>query len=241
MFYRLYFAQRFIFCLLMFTPVLVIADGSGIDKIYHPYVELLEWEVEWRGTQENRNPESNETRLQQQKLGIGKALADRLFVEAYFIGEGSSDESLALSAYELELLLQLSEQGEYFADYGLLIELEKKDALNIWELATQFLLEKELGKFSATANIGLIYEWGNDIEDEWETSLALQLRYRQSPRFEPALELYIAEDTQAIGPVLLGMEKLGSGKALRWEVGTIFGLSQETADYTLRAALEYEF
>ena len=87
----------------------------------------------------------------------------------------------------------------------------------------------------------LIYEWGDDIKDEWETSLGLQFRYRYTPRFEPALELYFAEDTQALGPAILGMERLGMRKALRWELASLFGLNNETANCTLRAAVEYEF
>jgi len=90
-------------------------------------------------------------------------------------------------------------------------------------------------------NIGLLYVWGADIDNELETSLALQVRYRSSPRFEPALELYMGQDTKGLGPVIMGKERLGIMKALRWEPGVILGLDNETADYTLRAGLEYEF
>jgi hypothetical protein len=34
---------------------------------------------------------------------------------------------------------------------------------------------------------------------------------------------------------------MGIMKALRWELGSIFGLDDDTPDYTLRAVLEYEF
>jgi hypothetical protein len=172
---------------------------------------------------------------------LGRALAEYVFAEVYLIGERSSDESLDLEAYELEVLWQLSEQGEYFMDYGLLFELEKEDDEDIWEYSTAALLEKEFGRFSGTANLGLTYEWGDDIKDELESSLVLQGRYRYNPRFEPALELYMGEDTLALGPVLMGMERLGVMKALRWETGLILGLDSDTADYTLRALLEYEF
>lgn len=218
-----------------------LSDGAAIDKVYHPYVEQLEWELEWRMTHADENPVNGVEREQSYRLGMGRAVSEFVFVEGYLIGERSADESLDLEAYEVEVLWQLSEQGEYLLDYGLLFELEKEHQQDIWEYATVLLLEKEFGRLSGTANLGVIYEWGDDIKDEWETSLALQGRYRYSPRLEPAIELYAGEDTLGAGPVLMGLEKLGPMQALRWEAGVILGLDSDTADYTLRAVLEYEF
>ena len=217
------------------------ADGSGIDKVYHPYVEPLEWELEWRMALEDENTISGEKRAQTHRLGLGKAIAETVFAEIYLIGAQSANKGLALQAYEFEILWQLSEQGEFVLDYGLLFELEKRKNDDIWEYSTALLLEKEFGRFSGTANIGVTYEWGDDIDDEWESSLALQTRFRYSPRLEPAMELYLGEDTLGFGPVIMGMERVGHLKALRWEAGAIFGIDSDTPDYTLRAVLEYEF
>ncbi len=217
------------------------ADGSVIDKIYHPYVEQLEWELEWRGVQQRDDPVSGEARHETHKLGLGRAVAEYVFAEVYLIGEASAERSLQVQAWEAEVLWQMSEQGEYLLDYGLLFELEKSRDEDIWEYSTTLLLERELGRFSATANLGLGYEWGDDIADELETTAALQARYRHSPALEPALELYLGEDTRALGPVLLGMARVGPRQALRWEAGVVWGLDQATADYSFRAVLEYEF
>lgn len=238
---RTMIARRVLLAGLAGVTLPAAGDGSVIDKIYHPYVEQLEWELEWRMTHENDNPQSGAERNQVHKLGLGHGIGEYLFAEAYLIGQRSADDSLDLNAYEIEALWQLSEQGEYFLDYGLLFELEKEHHEDIWEYATTLLLEKEFGRYSATANLGLIYEWGRRIDDEWETSMALQGRYRLSPRLEPALELYLGQDTLGLGPVLTGMERLGAARALRWEAGVIFGADSDTADYTLRAVLEYEF
>lgn len=226
-------------CLLL--PLQVHADGSVIDKIYHPYVTQLEWELEWRAVQQRDDPASGEARYQTHKLGLGRAVAEYVFAEVYLIDEASAGRSLQLQAWEAEVLWQMSEQGEYRLDYGLLFELEKARDEDIWEYATTLLLERELGRFSATANLGLVYEWGDDIADELEATAALQARYRHSPLLEPALELYLGEDTRALGPVLLGMARVGERQALRWEAGVIWGLDHTTADYTFRAVLEYEF
>ena len=216
-------------------------DGSVVDKVYHPYVEQLEWELEWRMTHEDENPITGVERRQLHRLGLGRAVSEYVFAEVYLIGEQSSEVDFGLAAYELELLWQLSDQGEYLLDYGVLFELEKEHNDDIWEASSALLLEKEFGRYSATVNLGLTYEWGDDIQDELETAAALQVRYRYSPRFEPALEAYLGEDTQAVGPVVMGRERLGQMKALSWEFGVVLGVDSDTADYTVRAVLEYEF
>jgi hypothetical protein len=227
--------------LIFFDTTSVLADGSTIDKVYRPYVEPLEWELEWRMTHENQNALTGEEQAQLHRFGLGKAVAETIFTEFYLIGTRSDDQSFTLAAYELELLWQISEQGEYAVDYGLLFEIEKVHHEDIWEFSTVLLLEKELGRYSATANLELSYESGSDIKDEIETGLALQGRYRYSPRIEPALELYVGEDTLGLGPVIMGAEKLGIMKTLRWQLGVIFAADSDTPDYTLRALLEYEF
>ena len=216
-------------------------DGSVVDKIYHPYVEQLEWEVEWRAVQERKPPASNEARVATHRLGVGRAVSEFVFAEVYVIGREGSDREFRVDAWEVEALWQMSEQGEYVVDYGLLFELEKYRYDEIWEYATTLLLEKEVGRVSATANLSVIYEWGDDIADEFETAAALQARYRYSQALEPALELYMGEDTLALGPMVQGLARLGSRQALRWEAGVVWGLDTVTADYTLRAVLEYEF
>lgn len=223
------------------ASVTALGDGSSIDKVYHPFVEQLEWELEWRLALENENPLTAEKRRQSHRFGLGKGISEYVFVELYLIGKGSADEDMTLEAYEVEVLWQLTEQGEYSLDYGLLFELERVRGEDIWEYSTGLLLEREFGRFSATANINLIYEWGDDIKDELETELAMQARHRLSPRLEPALELYLGEETSGLGPVLTGRERLGTNKALRWEAGIIFGLDSDSGDYTVRAVLEYEF
>ena len=232
---------RLVIALLLLVAAGARGDGSVVDKVYHPYVEQLEWELEWRMTHEDENPITGIERQQLHRVGLGRAVTEYVFAEVYLIGEQSSQESFDLEAYELELLWQLSDQGEYLLDYGVLFELEKEQREDSWEASSALLLEKEFGRYSATVNLALTYEWGDDIEDELETAAALQARYRYSPRFEPALEAYLGEDTRAVGPVVMGRERLGLMKALRWELGVVLGVDSDTADYTVRAVLEYEF
>jgi hypothetical protein len=218
----------------------VHADGVVIDKIYHPYVQPLEREFEWRAVWQNEQPGIPDD-LQLYRLAYGQAIGDRWFAEAYLIGRNSSESSFELEAYEIELQRQLTEQGEFWADWGLLLELEKERGLDAWEFSTAVLVEKEWGRWSGTANLFLLHEWGDEIADETETKLNLQARYRHSRSLEPALEFYSGQDTTGIGPAIMGQVPLGGRKQLAWEAGVIFGLDSDSPDTTLRVLLEFEF
>lgn len=216
------------------------ADGSVIDKIYHPYVQPLEREVEFRALAENNSPAPAGER-QKYRLAYGQSLSERWFGEVYLIGEKNNDHSFRLDAYELETLWQITEQGEYFADWGLLVELEKLRTRDGMEISTALLAEKEWRRWSGTMNLYGIYEFGGDIADEFDTALALQARYRFSRALEPAVEFYAGEDTRGLGPVLMGSQRLGGARQLYWEAGVILGLDDKTPDQTFKVLLEYEF
>jgi len=216
------------------------ADGFSVDKVYHPYVQPLEREIEYRALYLNDdNPALDGTQVH--RLGFGRSFNDRLFGEVYLIGAKLPGESLDLEAYELELKWQLTEQGEYFADWGLLFELEAEREQNVQEFATTVLVEKEFGRWAGTLNLSAIYEWGSDISNEWESVLAAQMRYRYRPAFEPAIELYSGDSAKGIGPVALGDVRFDGGRKLHWEAGIIFSADSESPDQTVRFLLEYEF
>jgi hypothetical protein len=92
-----------------------------------------------------------------------------------------------------------------------------------------------------TANLGLLYEWGSDVDNELESALALQGKYRYSRFVEPAIEFYSSEGGQGVGPVLLGSQRLGSRTQLHWEAGVIYGVDEDAADRTYKLILELEF
>jgi hypothetical protein len=225
---------------LLAAPVTGLADGFGIDKVYHPYVNPLEREIEFRALVLNDSNDSIDG-IQSYRLGFARAFGERVRGEFYLIGADEPGGNLSLEAYELEIKWQLTEQGEYFVDWGLLFELEAERDQEIFEYRTSLLLEKELGQWTGALNLSAIYEWGDDIRNEWESQLAAQLRYRYSRSFEPAVELYSGEFVKGLGPVALGNIRFGKGRKLRWEFGIIFGLDSESPDQTYRAMLEFEF
>jgi hypothetical protein len=216
------------------------ADGTIVDKVYDPYVTALEREIEYRFIAQNDARDALDD-LQIHRLGLKKSWSDRWYTELYLIGEKDRDSDLSLDAYELEVKLQLTEQGEYWADWGLLFELETERDANISEFATSLLVAREWGRLVTTANLGLIYEWGDDIASEWETGLRFQARYRLRRHFEPALELYAGQDVKALGPAFVGDVRAGGRKNLHWEIGVVFGIDRDSPDQTFRGMLEFEF
>jgi len=234
------------YCLVVFAILLMslfrpaMSNGSRIDKIYHPYVQPLEREFEFRAIREDGASDSQGDRSIA-RLGYGQSINDNWFTQAYLIGDKNDDHSFNIRAFEMEGLWQLTEQGEYFADAGLLFDAESKFDGDLTELSSALLLEKEWGRWSGTANLYGIYEFGSDVNDEFESALNLQGRYRYRMYLEPAIELYKAQNTFGLGPVLLGDHPLSNARKLHWETGIVFGLDNDTPDRTIRALVEYEF
>ncbi|WP_193162403.1 hypothetical protein [Microbulbifer hainanensis] len=208
---------------------------AGIDKVYSPQVELGELELEMRGVHGLNSSDAHEV-----NFGIGYGVTQNWFVEGYLIGE-KEDGNFEIEEAEIESKFQLSETGEYWADFGALVELEKKLEEDVWEIKAGPIIQKRVGKIVATANILLEQQFGDDkTEDEVEPLGSFQLRYRMGPSLEPAVEYYADEYTQAAGPVLLGNNRFGNS-TMKWELGVMFALNDETEDATLRWQAEFEF
>lgn len=216
-----------------------MADESLIDKVYHPYVQPMEREIEIRTTVESGS-EQSQGDLNLLRTGYGQSFGERWFGELYVVSEYGNGSGFDVRSFEGEALWQLTEQGQYFADWGLLFEAEKKRTTDSGELSAAVLVEKEWGRWSGTANLYGLYEFGNRVHNEFETALSLQTRYRYSMEFEPAVEAYVGQTTHGIGPVVLGSHGFGASRRIHWEAGLIFGVDEDTPDTTLRAALEYE-
>ncbi|WIO73847.1 hypothetical protein QP938_11160 [Porticoccaceae bacterium LTM1] len=214
------------------------ADGNTIDKIYTPYVQPLEKELEYQLLVERDDPETEDQRLRH-KFGFGSAVSEHLFVEGYALF--SDTDNLEHEGYELEFRYQLTEQGEYDSDWGVMFELERESEDDKWEAAVGLLNTREWKNWLITTNLFVIREWGSHIDAELETTAALQAKYRQSPNFEPGLELFVSQDTLAIGPAFSGQWKTTTSDKLLWQFGVYWGVKDETPDTTVKFQLEYEF
>lgn len=225
---------------LWFSSMHAFADGRVVDKVYHPYVQPLEREFEYRLVYQKQadHPDNNNIA---QKVGYGFSIAERMALEMYVIAERVSPEDYKLRGYELELRWMLSEQGEYSADWGLLFELERQNNEDNFEFTTGLLMEKEFGPTSLTLNALAVYEWGNTLESELESEFRLQYRYRWLPQVQPAIEFYAGENFKGAGPSMMGVHRFEKQELLKWEFAVIFAINNSTVNNTLRFALEYEF
>lgn len=227
-----------IFILLVsLTSGSVIADGIVVDKVYHPLVLANEQEFEWRFL----SSQTDEQNRLAQRFGYGRALSDTVAAELYLIAERDEVGNFQFQSYELEVRWMLTEQGQYWADWGAVFEIERNTLVGSSELAAGLLFEKEIDRNSLTLNAILIYEWGDGIEDEFETEFRAQYRYRYLPEVQPSIEIYVGENYFGLGPALMGVRRLDGQKQLKWEVGFISELSNNIKDHSLRFSLEYEF
>lgn len=231
--------MRLAFVLLLLSGQ-ALADGTVVDKVYHPYVQPLEREFEYRFAYQKQaeHPDNN---AMAQKLGYGFSIAERMALEFYVIADRVSPEDYKLSGYEVELRWMLTEQGEYGADWGLLFELERQNNLDNYEFSSGLLMEKEFGPTSLTLNALAVYEWGQTLESEVEAEFRLQYRYRWLPQVQPAIEFYAGENYKGAGPSMMGVHKFSGLEQLKWEFAVIFAIDASTVNNTLRFALEYEF
>lgn len=223
--------------LLLITASTVQAHAE-MNRVYHPYVEQNERELEYGFTL--RDLGGDQVLLN--RVGMGYAWNDKIFTEIYLLTESITHEGEQIRGYEAEIKWQITEQGEYWADWGLLLEAGTAKNISSHEFALGILWEKELAsRWVTAANVIAEYEYGSDIKDEFETALRAQLRYRYNIELEPALEFYLDDQDWAAGPVLMGTVKFSGSKQVHWELGLLFGMDADTPETSLRGGIEFEF
>lgn len=212
-------------------------NGNVVDRVYHPYILPFERELEWR-FMSRRSAQGNAL---VQRFAFGHAISEYTLAEIYVMAARDETDNFDIEGYEIELRHMLTEQGKYWADWGVLAELEKKIDGKVWETTVGLIMEKEIYRTSLTVNTMLVYPWGPDaIDQELKAELRLKYRYRWVPQFQPAIELYSGDDFIGVGPAFMGIQRFDSRRQLKWELGFIKGFNGDTKDYTVRFALEYE-
>lgn len=202
------------------------------ETVYLPYVTQLERELEYRLLR-TESPD-----VFYQKLAYGQSVNDKVFVEGSVVWS-DIDGQTVLQQWELELQLQLTEQGEYSFDWGLLLELERLPDADAWEYSAQLLVSRQWQRWQMTVNAGLEIEQAN--ETEIEPIASTQLQYRYSKSIAPALELYYYEDYFMAGPELSGNVRLNGRRAMQWGAGFFVGIDSLSPDWSVKFNLEFEF
>jgi len=225
------------------------AEASHV--IYSPIVEEGEVAIEYRGHHDFDDSDALDGG-EKHKLEFEYAPTARWKTELVGEFEKEPGDSLETTEVAWENLFQLTEQGKYWADFGLVAEyayaLEdgEEDAI---ELA--FLAEKQFASSIATFN--LVAEQALDGGEKAELEYKFRWRYRQTQAFEPGVEIYgelgewgefgsASDHPLQVGPSMLGKLRQGDSRhAFKYEAALLFGMTDVSPDTTLRLQLEYEF
>ena len=239
----------------LFAVSLMARDAQAGFKVYTPYVELHEFEIEYKPSRTIDGDDAKDNK-QKHLLGIGYGVNEWWFTEVYaeWEREPGSGEEFFFEAFEWENRFQLTNPGENWADFGLLVEYVHKDldsSPDKIELA--LLFAKELGTFDATYNLWFEREIGSGASDDVELAQGFQLKYRLDPAFEPGIEIFsefgAIDDMQGfddqkhyVGPIVAGVLPLNdTGTKIKYNVGYLFGISDEAEDGVVKAIVELEF
>ena len=240
------------------TAILAVAGAAmdaAADEIYSPNTEYREFSLEYNGSRTyDRNPDKNGARESEVSLEAG--LTPRLTVEASAISAKDPGGSSQLTAREIEGRYQFFEPGEKWLDAGLLVAYDFSARHGVADsLEVKLLLQKDLGRFTSTANIGFsqnvgsnsAHTGGPDYVFLWNT------RYRYSGAFQPGIEIQsdlgqghqlgsFHKQEHYIGPAVYGklFGPLPQGQAIKYQFAYLVGASDAAARGTVRALVEYE-
>jgi len=231
-------------------PGLAPRAHAGDYKVYSPNVVRGESEIEARGwSSGGAGPESGAR--EGAKVGVGHAFTSRWATEVYATSEREGDESLKLEEFEWENRFQLTPQGRYWADVGLINENEiPRFSEDPYEVKLGPSFQKDIGRVTALLNLLAAHQYGNNAESGTELNYRAQIKYRWRAALSPVVEAYghpaarIGDHGPArhqMGPGLTGRIHVGPGKSLRYGMVALLGLSDAAADNTLVGRLEYEF
>jgi len=238
----------------LFVSSNFVREAHAGFKVYYPYVELGELEIEYRGS---RTIDGDDSKDNEQKhlIGIGYGFNEWWFSEIYaeWEREAGAGEETAFEAFEWENRFQLTNPGEYWADFGLLVEYERTDSGSSPDkIELALLFAKEFGKFEAAYNLAFEREVGGGAGDDVELAQAFQLKYRLDRTFEPGIEVFsefgaiddmpgFDEQEHYVGPIATGVFPLGdSAMKLKYNVGYLFGVSDAAEDGVVKAIIELE-
>jgi FTR1 family protein len=225
-------------------------------KIYSPIVVKGEKEVEVQGSYDfdNRAEKKNARR---QEYSFGYGLTDWWATEVGGIIEQGPDEDGIMSKpifthLEFENRFQLTPQGKYWIDVGVLIEYEqtfKHEETN--NIEAKILLEKTFTSFVHTVNFILEKEVKNYSDEKLpapEARVAWSTKYLWRSYLQPGFEYHADfgevrhhnpynEQAHQVGPNLYGRIT----KNVKYDIGYLFGISPASPDGQLKWVVEYEF
>jgi FTR1 family protein len=230
------------------SATFVPEKAFATETVTSPYVVEGELELEWKGGY-TIDDDNDTDGAWKQKMAVAYGVNSfwQTEIEGEVEKEGDNGAHAEFTAVAWENKFQLTQPGEYWIDVGIKTELEHNTASAADKAEVKLLLAKETGRFRHIANLVAEREFGEDSSHETETEFSWSTRYRYKPELEPGFEIYSGfgewgegnsfdEQEHQLGPVLYGKIR-----AVKYDVGYLFGISDEAPDGAVKAILEYEW
>jgi hypothetical protein len=247
-------------------PALVLTPWHAARADFHvvsPYeIDLGELEIEHNGS-DSVDPRAGIGGNQSYTMELGTGLTSwwHSEIELGFDNDPDNGQPTMLTQVVSENTFELTEPGEYFADFGFYIEYGQSTTRGAAAASNQVtfgpVIAKDIGRTTHTINLFLTRQLGPDQTSQGlDFSYAWQSRWNLWAPLSPAIEIYgdagtlgasprFSQQELLAGPVAVGSLRLhdlglGNAGALKYEVGWLFGATRATADGTLRWRVELE-
>lgn len=244
--------------LLCSISLLIIAlaplPAYAVNKLYSPYVEQGELELEYFGSR-SVDGQAAKDDAQKQQFAIGYGVTNYWLTEIYAKYKKAPQENLAFDSWEWENIFQLTERGEYWLDVGASLAYEYTPQSNSADaIEARLLLAKDIEDTSHVLNIKLEKQVGAGPKDGLEGALIWSSRYNYSPMFQPGFEINsdfgelertgpFKDQEHHIGPAAYGKIPLNftdRADALKYRIGYLFGISDAASQGEAVFQVEYE-
>ncbi len=222
------------------------AMAGPADTVYRPVVEKGETEVEFRNGYRDYSGGANEYAT---VMDLGYGVTNRWQTELVLEYSGITGFGGSFEALEWENIFVITEQGQHWADLGLIAEYEHSYAAGPDVFKIGPLIEKEVGPTIVDLNLIFEHEVGSGASSDTELNYAWQVKWRGREALEwgvqgfgsmGVLSRFGEEDVHSVGPALFGLHRLGSGNKISYNAAALVGLNRDAPDLTARFSVEYE-
>ncbi len=236
-----------IFCASLCASMISSLPAFALDEIYSPNVVAGEISAEYSGSRtfDNRTDKNN---AQEHEIAFEYGVNNHWLTAASGGFTKEPQQEVQFDYLELQNRFQFFEQGQYWLDSGLLVAFDKAvHHANANTLEVKLLLQKDIGRFTNTANIGFDQTVGKNAAGGPDYVFLWSTRYRYNELAQPGFEIqsdlgagaalqHFNQQAHYAGPALYG-SLFGP---LHYEVAYLFGVSGAATQGAARALLEYE-
>ncbi|MFI4921515.1 MAG: hypothetical protein ACHQAZ_07725 [Gammaproteobacteria bacterium] len=220
------------------------AHASDDFNIYSPYVTAGQSEVEIRGHQTtDSDPALQGERANE--ISIAHAFTSWWRPEGYLgMYERQPGSANTYVGHEFENVFQLTDAGEYWADFGFLASYEyKSQPGDVSTLEFGPLFEKQTGHIRQRLNFIWEKQLGSGAEHKYEFRSAYLMTYNLGSGLAPGFEAYYrpSDQSRQLGPALYGEIPTSRGNEFEFSTALLFDLNKGAPNRTLALRLEYEF